>query len=115
MDLDEYQVIATETAIYPGQGEALGLVYAALGLTNEAGELVGKIKKAIRDDEFGYYTPLTPERRQTIKDELGDVLWYVATLAEELDVYLSDVAHDNIMKLQSRKERGTLQGSGDER
>lgn len=110
MELNDYQTQSTTTAIYPGKGEIIGLLYVALGL-GEAGELQGKVKKILRDDNM----ILTDEKREAIIGELGDVLWYAANLATELGTTLEDVAQRNLDKLFSRKERGTLTGSGDER
>lgn len=108
--LDAYQNEAVKTAIYPGKGSITGLVYCALGL-GEAGELQGKVKKIMRDDDM----ILTEEKRDAIAEELGDVLWYVANMASELGYTLEVIAYMNIIKLASRKERGVLQGSGDNR
>lgn len=100
---DAYQDFTDDTAIYP---EDKGLEYTALGLASEAGEFAGKVKKWIRDGK---------KDDDALVAELGDVLWYVARAAAELDVHLSDVAKDNIEKLKSRMERGKLKGSGDKR
>jgi NTP pyrophosphatase (non-canonical NTP hydrolase) len=102
-EFDAYQDFTDETAIYPPEK---GLEYTALGLASEAGEFAGKVKKAIRDNVYD---------SEAMIAELGDVLWYLARAAAELDVHLSDVAIDNITKLKSRKERGKLGGSGDDR
>ncbi len=110
MELNDYQFQASGTVTYPGQGSWVGLVYTMLGL-GEAGELQGKAKKLMRDDAF----ILTEERRIAMKAELGDLLWYVSAAALELGYPLSEVAADNIAKLQSRKERGVLGGDGDNR
>ena len=110
MNFNEYQKKALETALFPRQHK---VVYPALGLGNEAGEVMGKIKKWLRgDDGQGV---LSEERKEALKDELGDVLWYLAVLASDLEVDLEDVAKGNIDKLHSRKERGTLHGDGDKR
>ncbi len=106
--LNEYQKKARTTALYP---QADGLSYTVLGLCGESGELAEKMKKCLRDDAG----ILTEERKLAMKKELGDVLWYVANLAHELDATLEEVAKGNLEKLFSRKQRGTLQGSGDER
>ena len=108
MTFDEYQKAARLTAIYPAEQ---GVVYPALGLASEAGEVAGKVKKAIRDDQGR----MTDERREKIKHELGDVLWYVAQLATDLNLSLDEVAAENITKLKSRQDRDSLQGSGDDR
>ena len=102
-EFDAYQDFTDSTAIYP---EEKGLEYTALGLASEAGEFAGKVKKMIRDKTYD---------TEAMIAELGDVLWYVARAAAELDVHLSDVAKDNVEKLKSRMERGKLKGSGDKR
>lgn len=103
MKMNDYQQQAVETAIYPSTAQ---VTYPAMGLANEAGEVLGKVKKIIRDGTFN---------RDDIADELGDVLWYAAALARDLNTDLSSIAQRNLDKLASRKERGTIQGSGDKR
>lgn len=110
MKFREYQEKATKTALYPRVAD-YGWVYPALGLANEAGEVNGKLKKVIRDNNG----ILDDERRNEISKELGDVLWYIAQLATELEIDLDEVAEANIAKLASRQERGVLKGSGDNR
>lgn len=110
MDFTEYQKKSRETAIYPNLGE--NFIYPTLGLVGEAGEIAEKIKKVIRD---GDGKTIDDEKRELLKKELGDVLWYVAQLASEFGFELNDVAEHNIEKLFSRKDRGVLQGSGDTR
>lgn len=109
MDFREYQIKSRKTAIYPDRDN--NYVYPVLGLSGEAGEVAEKIKKAIRDNGG----IITEEKRQEIKKELGDVLWYVAQLATELKIDLDDVAFSNIVKLYSRMDRDVLSGSGDSR
>ena len=87
------------------------IVYPTLGLTNEAGEVAGKVKKIFRDKNG----VISEEDRQALKGELGDVLWYLAQICTELDLSLEEVAHANLEKLFSRLERGTIKGSGDVR
>lgn len=108
MDFNEYQQKAVSTAIY-GAGNAV--VYPALGLAGEAGEVAEKIKKMLRDDDG----ILTPERKDAIKKEIGDVLWYAAALARDCELNLDDIAKANIEKLFDRRERGVLKGDGDNR
>lgn len=108
MELSEYQRLSRSTAKYPRQ-EAL--TYPALGLAGEAGEFADHAKKVIRDDGGA----ITSQRREAMAKELGDVLWYVAQLASELDIELEQIAQDNLDKLRSRMERGVLSGSGDDR
>ena len=95
--------------MYPDAGS--NLTYPALGLCGEAGEAAEKVKKAIRDDAG----ELTPERRDALAAELGDVLWYVAQLATEAGLELDEIARSNLEKLLSRRERAVLHGSGDSR
>jgi NTP pyrophosphatase (non-canonical NTP hydrolase) len=111
MNMQEYQDAALETAAYPGFGEWLGVTYCALGLNGEAGEVADKIKKIQRDK----MCVLSAADREAIKKELGDCLWYVAVLAFELGLTLESVAVGNVEKLRSRKERGKINGSGDDR
>jgi len=87
------------------------IVYPTLGLANEAGEVAGKVKKIFRDKDG----VIGPEEREALKQELGDVLWYLAQICTELDLTLEEVAEANLTKLFSRKERGAIQGDGDNR
>jgi len=108
MELSEYQRLSRRTAEYPREA---WLAYPALGLAGEAGEVADHAKKAIRDDGG----TVSEQRRDAMRKELGDVLWYVAQLATELDLDLGEVAEANLAKLLSRQQRGVLSGSGDER
>ena len=94
--------------MYPGRGEG-NWIYPALGLAGESGEICEKIKKAIRDDGG----QMTEERRTLLAKELGDVLWYVATMCSELKLDLDEVASGNLAKLAARQANGKLHGSGD--
>lgn len=87
------------------------IIYPTLGLTNEAGEVAGKVKKIFRD-HGGH---ISEEDRQAIKLELGDVLWYLAQICTELDLTLEEVAAANLEKLFSRQARGQIHGDGDQR
>ena len=87
-----------EQSRYPGQGTFAGIVYCALGL-GEAGELIGEVKKAWRDDRGS----ISDERTEKIILELGDVLWYVDAMCEELNVSLEEVATANRKKIEARK------------
>ena len=111
MTLNEYQNQALETAVFRGRGDFTGLMYCGLGLAGEAGEVTDNIKKAWRDDDGD----ITPMRKDAIKAELGDVLWYVAVLAADLGMTLEDVGRYNRDKLRSRQKRGVLHGEGDNR
>jgi len=109
MDFEEYQKISRKTAIYPDKDN--NFVYVTLGLIGEAGEVAEKIKKVLRDNNG----ILDEERKQALKKELGDVLWYLAQLSTELGLSLDDIACFNIEKLSLREQRGTLHGDGDNR
>jgi len=107
MHFTDYQAAAENTAIYP---RSQGLYYTILGLTSEAGEVAGILKKYIRDGEMS-----NDELASKIRDELGDVLWYLAMVASELSLDLNEIAEHNVDKLLDRKSRGVLSGSGDDR
>lgn len=109
--IKEFEIEAAKTAIYPVSGTLTGLLYTALGLAGEAGEVANKVKKALRDDGG----ELTEERKQAISEELGDCLWYLARLAAEIGTTLEDVALENVGKLRARQQTGTLHGDGDKR
>ena len=109
MNFNEYQKKSRKTAGYPAIGHPV--IYPALGLTNEAGEVAGKLKKVFRDKGG----EINAETRSALKAELGDVLWYLAQVATELDLTLDEIAEYNIEKLYSRLERGTIKGDGDDR
>ena len=111
--MDGYQEQADDFCFYPGT-----LVYPALGLASEAGEVADKVKKLLRDDEMPLdenfnALDLTHEKRRALALELGDCLFYVAVAASDLGYSLSTIADMNIAKLQDRKDRQTLSGSGD--
>ena len=109
MDLNHYQREARKTALYPDVGS--NAIYPTLGLVGEAGEVADKVKKILRDKK-GLFDK---ESKDAIKFELGDVLWYISQLSSELGYELEDVANANLQKLNSRKIRGKIQGSGDDR
>lgn len=110
MDFSQYQRKTEETAIYPRKGNQ-GIIYCALGLTGEAGEVAEKVKKVLRD-ENGVFTE---EKRREIAKEVGDVLWYCSQISYELGFPLESVAWNNLEKLQDRKTKGMLKGNGDNR
>jgi MazG nucleotide pyrophosphohydrolase domain. len=101
--IKEYQDKTRETAIYP---EDKALEYLVLGLNGEAGEVAEKVKKHIRDGK---------ELDEDFAKELGDVLWYLVRLVDEMDGDMEEVIQSNLDKLFDRKERGKIQGSGDNR
>ena len=107
-DLDMYQQVAKQTAIYPREQ---AIIYPTLGLTGEAGEVANKVKKIIRDGTNKNNENLVQE----ISAEIGDCLWYISVLADDIGVKLSDIANSNLEKLENRKKKGTIHGSGDDR
>ena len=109
MTAELYQQEATKTAIFPKEK---ALEYLALGLTSEAGEVAGKVKKLIRDGEDVEGLEM---KKIAIASEVGDVLWYCAMMAKEVGVPLNTIMQMNLEKLRSRKERGKLSGDGDDR
>lgn len=131
--LDQFQQLAEATAVYRNMYPVIKrdgltpstiqdienattdavkhrLLYAVLGLVGEAGEIANKLKKVLRGDK-----KLTGDSRQERIDELGDVLWYVAAIATDEGIDLSEVAKRNICKLYDRTRRGTVRGDGDKR
>lgn len=108
MTISDYQERARATAIYPNVGS--NFVYPTLGLAGETGEVAEHIKKAMRDEGV-----ITDARRELLQMELGDVLWYLATLATELNLDLQEIAETNLHKLAGRQAREVLHGDGDSR
>ncbi|MCX6792517.1 MAG: nucleoside triphosphate pyrophosphohydrolase family protein [Candidatus Falkowbacteria bacterium] len=102
MKLNEYQKKAALTAKYPTISKRY--VYPALGLAGESGEVLDLVKKIFRNHKG----KITPEYRKALKDELGDVLWYVAMLSRDFNFDLEDVAKLNLKKLDERLKKGTL-------
>ena len=100
LDFRSYQDMASETAVYKAEHQ---VIYPALGLAAEAGEVANKVKKILRDGNFN---------REAIADEVGDCLWYIAALCRDLNVDMKELAKNNLRKLHDRKARGVIQGSG---
>jgi NTP pyrophosphatase (non-canonical NTP hydrolase) len=107
--LEEYQKRSRQTAMEVHTDHPI--VYPTLGLTNEAGEFAGKVKKIFRDKQG----VISEEDRQELKKELGDVLWYLAQIATELNLSLEEIASSNLQKLFDRQARNQLHGEGDNR
>jgi len=103
ISMNEYSQMASKTAIYKQEH---AVIYPALGLAAEAGEVANKVKKIMRDGTFN---------RETIADEVGDCLWYIAALCRDLNVDMTELAKNNLRKLHDRKARGVISGSGDKR
>ena len=105
LTLDQYQEQAKATAVYP---DDQAMNYLVAGMAGEVGEVASVWAKYLRGDD--------PQRLQLqMLAELGDVLWFVAMLADELCYDLSTIAQGNLDKLADRAERGKLKGSGDNR
>ena len=109
MTFDEYQKQAKSTAQY--SSSIPGWVYLTLGLTSEAGEVADKFKKIIRNKGSVF----SIEDKAEIKKELGDVLWYLSQLAEELGYRFDEVAQANLAKLADRQTRNVIKSTGDNR
>jgi NTP pyrophosphatase (non-canonical NTP hydrolase) len=106
MDFNEYQKFTKTTAIYPSHH---ALIYLTLGLASEAGEVSGVVKKWVRGDHT------SQAMQDKMKSELGDVCWYIARLADELSIPLSEILEANKDKLIARQQANTLKGDGDDR
>ena len=109
MDFSRYQGLARTTAIYPNIGS--NPYYPTLGLVGQAGEIANKVKKIMRD----YDGVITPDMKTSVSKEIADLVWDCAAHASEFGLSLNPLAEENIAKLASRKERGVITGSGDER
>jgi len=113
MMFNEYQQRARETAVYPLLN--FNLVYPAMGLSGEAGEVCEKVKKYWRRTKYLDPRHMTLDEGSLIAHELGDVLWYVAAMCSELRINMDEVAQRNLEKLHNRAVNKTLKGEGDER
>ena len=104
MKFEEYQKESRKTAIYPQAGR--NYIYPTLGLAGETGEFVEKIKHILRDHKG----KISNDKKEDLKDALGDVLWYLSQLASELHLSLEDIATHNLKKIFKRKKQGNLRG-----
>lgn len=109
MNLNEYQKLAKRTAAPKDKKNEL--FHLVLGLMGESGEIAEKMKKIVRDNASDF----DALDKDDLKKELGDILWYIAILADYFDIELEEIGKKNIDKLASRLERGTISGSGDNR
>ena len=108
INFDDYQSATTRTAVFP---ESIGLPYTALGINGEAGEVAELVKKLYRD-----FAGVPDKKfRHAAKQEVGDVLWYLAQFCRMAEISLEDCARENLEKLAARQERGTIHGSGNDR
>lgn len=134
MDIDNYQKQAAETALYPHRKEFEGLLYTVMGLVGECGEIAGKVSKIMRGDtktripDCVSFGSGDPEEEQVlwemhqrdhayalIANEAGDVAWFLVMLIDELGYAPSQVLLENLKKLEDRKRRSVIHGSGDDR
>lgn len=106
MTFNEYQNEAVKTDIYP-----MPIIYPALAVNGEAGEIAEKVKKVLRDNDSTF----TKEAKTAIAKEIGDVLWYLANLANDLGIPLEEIASLNIKKINTRKNKNLICGNGDNR
>lgn len=113
LTLNQYQDHATATADYPWLGE--NLLYPAIGCGEEAGEILGKVKKLWRNHGKTAAKDLTQEEKDAIIKEVGDNLWYLSQMCRELGVTLQHAAEVNIFKLSDRKARSVIKSEGDNR
>lgn len=113
MEFDDYQIKAAKYDLAEATSDLKnpGFVEKVLGLVGEAGETADKIKKLIRDKDG----VISDEDKELVAKELGDTLWYIASISRYLGVPLSEIASGNIDKLESRWQRNKLHGEGDER
>ncbi len=111
MDFDEYQRLAARTGFYGTEDKKYILMYLSMGLAGESGEVIEKVKHVVRD-QLG---EITPEKRELLKKEIGDVLWYASQIARAFDLSFDEIAELNIKKLADRAARGVIKSEGDTR
>ena len=104
--LRDYQIWTRDTAIYKQQ-----VTYPSLLLASEVGEALNIIQKAMRDDN----TVGSDEKLEAVSYELGDILWALARLVDDLGLDFSKIVEKNIAKLEDRKKRNVISGAGDKR
>ncbi|MFB6284277.1 MAG: hypothetical protein ABEK59_10165 [Halobacteria archaeon] len=124
-ELNDHQQNCADTAIYPGRGSAIGLIYSILGLAGEVGEVANKAKKIIRDDPEAkatferiaedYEIELSQERIEKIEKELRGVVYYLPEVLSNLGYSYEEVAQNMSEQLARRAEQGTIHGDGDDR
>lgn len=113
MEARTYQQMARALAEYPDVG--YNILYPAMGIAGEAGEVCDKVKKYWRNHGIKTGQTLSINHKAALVKEIGDVLWYCAALASEMGVDLGDIMTENIAKLQNRQKRGTIKSEGDNR
>lgn len=119
MTLNEYQKKAMSTCM----PSCNNFSYMMLNLVGEVGEFASKVAKAIRKGNISIeYDELIPTNKianevllAELQAEAGDILWQLSGLCEIMGWKLEDVAQGNLDKLASRKERGVIDGNGDNR
>lgn len=111
LSLNDYQEKAWSYAL----PSAKDISYLFLGLTGEVGELCSAQAKWIRDNPTTTDSELWEKKQEMLKKELGDILWFVAGIARNYYWNLEDIAQMNLNKLEDRKNRNVIQGSGDNR
>jgi len=111
-DQQEYSDFCSVTDHYPDAfNHNAKIMFHALGMAGEAGEVANKVKKIFRDDKG----EVTDQRRDQIARELGGVYWYFTRLAADFGFTVEDIRDINWKELESRRQRGTVLGDGDDR
>lgn len=111
MDLDEYQKRASTTDHTTNDDPVFSRMYLSMGLAGETGEVIEKMKKVVRNQDG----VVTAEKREELKKEMGDVLWYLSQLSKSLGILFNEVAEANLLKLADRAARNVLKSEGDSR
>jgi NTP pyrophosphatase (non-canonical NTP hydrolase) len=113
ISFDAYQLATSDTAIYPGANEGTfeAINYCLVGAAGEIGEIMNKWGKIIRDQS----SEIDYDQRKDMGKEIGDVVWFLTRAADELGLPVEMILNENLEKLRSRKARGVLSGSGDNR
>ena len=111
MEFDEYQKLAARTGVFDSEDKNYILMYLSMGLAGETGEVIEKVKHVIRDQGGA----LSDEKKELLKKEIGDILWYASQLARALGLSFDEIAQLNIQKLADRAARGVIKAEGDTR
>ena len=106
MDLNKYQIESRKTWLLNYNNDE---IRAILGVCGESGELAEKYKKYLRED-ISYQ-----EYKELVRFELGDILYYISRVADNVNSSLNDIAELNLEKINKRKKENKIKGNGDKR
>lgn len=101
--INRYADLAEKTAVYPGQGQSVGIVYCGLKLAGSVGKINSQLGKALKEDSFGIdEEELRVDRAEKIHDLIGDSLWFIVNLCREINVDPVDIMADNLIRAHEK-------------